>query len=63
MTQAGIVETEKDCMADGEADIFDMNGRLIGKTMVNGQSIDTTELQRGIYIVRKGNASKKIVVK
>jgi hypothetical protein len=52
MTQAGIVETEKDCMADGEADIFDMNGRLIHSQALteNVTAIDATDWALGVYV-------------
>lgn len=48
-----------------EIEIFDMNGKQILKTAVNNnQSLDVSNLNRGIYIIRfeKSLFSKKIII-
>lgn len=43
----------------GMSRIYDISGKLV-KTLPEGETVDLTDLQRGIYIVKNNNHSYKI---
>lgn len=50
----GIKESAEEIYEDDEYEVYDLSGIKIGNS--------TTQLERGVYIVRQGNKTKKIVI-
>lgn len=57
--KTAIKTIDNDQTVTGSAEVYDLQGRRI-----NGQwSADNVSLPRGIYIVKQGNRSQKVIVK
>ena len=46
----------------GEIEVFDVNGRMVVKTLAAGSRTEIQMQRQGLYIVRVGNQAKRIVV-
>ena len=59
-----MITVELGIAEDQELCIYDMLGKIVvEKTLVWGKnSIDVSELQPGIYLLKAGSSSKKIIV-
>ena len=48
---------------EGEIAVFDVNGRMVVKTLAAGSRTEIQMQREGLYIVRVGNQAKRVVIK
>ena len=48
--------------ADAEVSVFDINGRMIAKTKAVSSRIELPMAIQGVYIVKVGNAVKRVAI-
>ena len=48
--------------AETPVSIFDINGRLVAQTQASGARTEITVQQQGVYIIKSGNSTSKVIV-
>ena len=60
---SNIIVVEAADAITGEIAVFDVNGRMVRKTLAAGTRTEIQMQRQGLYIVRYGNQAKRVVIK
>ncbi|MBP5667077.1 MAG: bacterial Ig-like domain-containing protein, partial [Salinivirgaceae bacterium] len=60
---SNIIVVEAADAITGEIAVFDVNGRMVRKTLAAGTRTEIQMQRQGLYIVRVGNQAKRVVIK